>query len=143
MHTQIKTYFTNRLRTQLLYTAEDWVRITMRLETAGPVSVGTDQDLGPVLGGSGRLLPVGDDITFTLPRGDMLYIIAAAANRVSYQVEPIPWLQQILMAMDQGFGATVAAIFRLKNRKAAPRPPSSVEVSPIACPNGIRPWKGA
>jgi len=141
MQTQFQTYLTNRLGTQLLYSAEDWMRVTMRLETAGPVAIGTKQDIAPALSGLGRLLPTGDDITFVLPRGDRLFIVASATNRVAWQLEPIPWLQQILMAMDQGFGATIRALFRLNAPSAAPRPPKPSEERPIPCPPGMRPWK--
>ncbi len=141
MQTQIETYFTNRIGTsQLLYSAEDWVRITLRLQTAGPVAVSTRQEIVPVLSGLGILLPVDDFITFVLPRGDRLFIAAEATNRVAVQIEPIPWLAQILMAMDQGFGEVVRALFRLKS-KAAPRLPKREEERPIPCPPGTRAWK--
>lgn len=143
MHSRIETYFTNRLGSQLLYSAEDWVRVTLRLETAGPVAVSTAQEIAPVLSGKGRLLPVGDEITFILPKGDRLFIVAASSNRVSWQIEPVPWLQQILMAMDQGFGATIKALFRLKNPKAAPRKPNAAEISPVSCPPGTKDWRAS
>ena len=44
--TEISTYFTARIGTsELLYSAEDWVEITLRLETAGPVAVSTRQEI--------------------------------------------------------------------------------------------------
>lgn len=142
MQTQLETYFTNRIgETQLLYSAEDWVRVTLRLQTAGPVAVSTRQQIVPVLSGLGILLPVDDWVSFILPKGDRLFIAAEATNRVSIQIEPIPWLAQILMAMDQGFGATVRAVFRLKSQKATARPPKRSEAAPVTCPAGTRSWK--
>ncbi len=143
METQLQTYFTNRIGTsEEIYNAEDWVRITLRLQTAGPVAVSTREQIVPVLSGLGILLPIDDFITFILPAGSRLFIAAEATNRVAVQIEPVPWLQQILHAMDQGFGATIRALFRLKNPAAAPRPPTTREVSPVQCPDGARNWKG-
>jgi hypothetical protein len=108
MDTNIQTFFTTTFGTSLLlYAAEDWVNITLRLETAGPVTVSTREDVVPVLSGKGRLLPTDTDVTFTLPRGDRLFIAAESVQRVAFTVEPVPWLGQILMAMDKGFGALV------------------------------------
>jgi len=111
MNTRIFTYFTNRFgQTNLLYSADQWVRITLRLETAGPVTVGVEQELRPVLSGKGILLPVADNFTFVLPRGDRLFIAAENTNRVNVLVEPIPWLEQILKTLDNGFSQVTKAL---------------------------------
>lgn len=90
MHTNIQTYFTNRIGTsELLFSATRYCRVTLRLETAGPVAVSTRQEIVPVLSGKGRLLPVNDEITFVLNKGERLYIAAGATNRVSVMIEPL------------------------------------------------------
>lgn len=107
MHnTEISTYFTSRIGTsELLYSAEDWVEITLRLETAGPVAVSTRQEIVPVLSGKGALLPVDDDFTFILPRGNRLYIAATAVNRVNFTVRPAPYINQALNLLDSIVGS--------------------------------------
>ena len=104
-HTDIFTYFSvPDGESKLLYTAEEWMRIELVLETAGPVAVSTRQDVAPVLSGKGVLLaPSGEPLNFTLPRGDRLFIAAEAINRVKVIIEPIPWLEKILMRMESGF----------------------------------------
>jgi hypothetical protein len=106
MNTDIYTYFTNATGlSELLYSAEGWVRVGVRLETAGPVVVGTRDSVTPVLSGKGILLPSsGDTVTFTLPKGNRLFIAAESINRVKFVVEPIPWLEQILFNIENGFG---------------------------------------
>ena len=112
MHnTEISTYFTSRIGTsELLYSAEDWVEITLRLETAGPVAVSTRQEIVPLLSGKGVLLPVDDDFTFILPRGNRLYIAASAVNRVNFCVKPYPYINQALNVLSQGFASVVGAL---------------------------------
>ena len=92
-HTDIYGLFTlPDGETHRFYNAELWARITLILEDAGPVAVSTRQDIAPVLSGQGILLATGEPRTFTLPPGDRLYYVAAAINRVSIIVEPVPWL---------------------------------------------------
>ena len=124
MHTEIYTYFTNADgRSKLLYSAEGWVRIELALETAGPVSVGTRENLTPVLTGLGILLePDGEPVEFVMPKGDRLYIAAESINRVKFIVEPIPWLQQILGELQSGFGGIKGIMGAALRRKKAPAP---------------------
>lgn len=109
MHTDIFTYFTVPAitnRSELLYSAEEWVRIELVLETAGPVAVSTRQSVTPVLSGKGVLLePDGEPLKFIMPRGDRLFIAAESVNRVKVIIEPIPWLEQIYQTLTQGFGS--------------------------------------
>lgn len=128
MHTDIFTYFTEPTgQSALLYSAETWVRIELQLETAGPVAVGTRQSVVPVLSGKGILLPPdGEPITFVMPKGDRLYVAAESVNRVKTIVEPIPWLQQILTHLDEGFGGLkgiLGAVVRRGNKNPSPCPP--------------------
>jgi hypothetical protein len=102
------TYFTqvatgNLPQTQLLYTADRaWVKLTLVLETAGPVAVGTKSTLTPVLGGAGILLPppsTGGNmtpLTWTLAKGNKFYIASTSVNRVKVVIDPYPWLQDIV-----------------------------------------------
>lgn len=108
MHTEINTYFTRpNGRSELVYSAESWVRIKLQLETAGPVAVGTRQEITPVLSGKGILLPTtGTTLTeFIMPKGDRLFIASESINRVKYITEPIPWLEQMLYQIEQGFSS--------------------------------------
>lgn len=98
--TRIMTYFTIAGETRLLYSAESWVRARLTLEDAGPVSIGTDQNISPVLSGKGRLLPTGEEIEFYLSKGDRIFIAAEAINRVAFTIEPIPYLASIQAALD-------------------------------------------
>lgn len=98
--TRMFTYFTVAGETKLLYSAETWVKARLVLENAGPVAVGTDQNLTPVLSGKGVLLPTNIEIEFYLSRGDRIFIAAEAINRVRFIVEPVPYLGSIQSALD-------------------------------------------
>lgn len=96
--TQIYTYFTiPDGETHLVYSAESWVRIRLTLETGGPVSMGTQQSISPVLSGRGILLLVNDEIDFVIANGNRVYMVADTVDRVKFIVEPIPWLQQLIL----------------------------------------------
>jgi hypothetical protein len=125
-HTDIYTYFTKANgETELIYSAEEWMRIELQLETAGPVAVSTRQEVTPVLSGKGILLPpTGEPIKFLLPRGDRLYIGSEAVNRVKFIVEPVPLLEQILQQLKMGFGSVrgLLGVVRRKSPGPAPTP---------------------
>lgn len=94
--TDIFSYFTvSSNETQLLYSAENWVRIKLTLQTAGPVAVGTKQDIAPVLSGHGVLLDTDIPYEAFLAKGTRFYITSQTVNRVNVQIEPIPWLEQL------------------------------------------------
>lgn len=105
----IHTYFTEIGGTRLLYSAENHVRIKLLLEDAGPVAVGNDAQIEPVLSGRGVLLETAPGPAFeqTLSKGDRIYIAAETVNRVKVQIEPIPWLEQIDLDIAR-VGAAVA-----------------------------------
>lgn len=99
--TQVDTYFTTGPiageQTPQIYTGDRlWARVSLTLETAGPVAIGTSTKLQPVLGGGGRLLVTGETITFTVAKGTRLYVASTGVNRVGRVVEPVPWLEQIV-----------------------------------------------
>jgi hypothetical protein len=93
--TEISTYFTKPGGDFLLYQAESWVRLRLMLETAGPVAVGSRDQVSPVLSGKGILLPRDVEITFPLSKGNRIFITAGAVNRVRFIIEPIPWADQV------------------------------------------------
>lgn len=92
----LSTYITKVGTTDEVYDGSRlWAKITLTLETAGPVAVGTRANLLPVLGGNGVLLDTDEPITLTISKGDKLYIAANAVSRVKIQIESFPWLEQI------------------------------------------------
>jgi len=95
--TDIYTYFTKAGEQTLVYSAKQWVRIKLTLETAGPVAFSTRADITPTLSGKGVLLATGVQQEITLPSGDRLYFLAESINRVKVIIEPVPWLEQIFL----------------------------------------------
>jgi hypothetical protein len=93
--TDIYTHFTTVGGTNLLYSADSWVKITLELKTAGPVSVGTSAAIAPVLSGKGILLDTDREFTRVLPKGSRIFIAAESVNRVNVSIEPIAWLEQL------------------------------------------------
>lgn len=94
--TEIFSYFTvSSNETQLLYSAENWVRIKLTLQTAGPVAVGTKEQIAPVLSGAGILLDTDMPFEAYLSKGTRFYITSQTINRVNVTIEPIPWLEQL------------------------------------------------
>lgn len=125
-HTEIYTYFTiPDGQSKLIYSAESWVRARFTLETAGPVAVSTRQDLAPVLSGKGRLLPVDDEYEFIVPKGDRIFIIAEAINRVAFTIEPIPWLQTIALEIRRVGLGIVNAVRTATNSGPLPKAPGT------------------
>lgn len=113
--TLISTYFTSLPNvgdaTPILYNGDRlWGRITVTLETAGPVSVGTMSSLDPVLGGNGTLLTTNVPVVFDIYKGTRLYILATGVNRVKLVVAPIPWLEMITGLVAKIAGGVVAAV---------------------------------
>jgi len=104
--TEVYSYFTvPSTGSMLLYSAENWVRIKLELETAGPVAVGTSAEIGPVLSGHGRLLNTNEEYEVTLSKGARFYVVSETVNRISVTIEPIPWLEQIdtdMVAVNDG-----------------------------------------
>ncbi len=104
------TFFTSApipgQQTTILYNGDRlWTQVTMTLETAGPVAIGQQADLEPVLGGKGQLLATGVPTTLNVAKGDRIYIVASGVNRVKVKIEAYPWLESIT-----GMVARVAAL---------------------------------
>lgn len=87
--------------TPVLYNGDRlWADVVLELETAGPVAVGTRADIAPILSGKGQLLQTGVPLRFRIAKGTRLYILATAINRVKVTIEPIPWAEEILAAIN-------------------------------------------
>jgi hypothetical protein len=81
---------------QILYNGDrQQARVTLTLETAGPVDVGNKQNLLPVGSGKGQPLTTGVPAPFTITKGNRLYVAASTISRIKVTIEPIPWLEQI------------------------------------------------
>jgi len=117
----VRTYFTNvpvvGAETPIIYNGDrQWAKVTLTLETAGPVAVGESSQLTPVLSGKGQLLQTGVPTVFNIAKGNKLYVAATGANRISVVVEPYPWLETItglftsFMAAVRGAPAVVSAL---------------------------------
>lgn len=109
------TYFTKPPEvgkpTPVLYEANrNWTDVTLVLETAGPVAVGTRSTITPVLSGQGMLLTTDQPLSFRLAKGNKLYVAATAINRIKVQIQPVPWLEQITALV-------TGAVELLKGRK--------------------------
>jgi hypothetical protein len=147
--TEIYTYFTiANGQTELLYSAENWVRAKLTLETAGPVAIGTSQNLEPVLSGRGRLLDTDLEYEAFLPRGTRLFIISETVNRVSVTIEPVPWLEQIdvdgkasaanVIAAIERVGATITtALAQIKSGGAAEQVSGRQAAPTMVCPPAL------
>lgn len=110
---QIFTYITKPTgKTDTLYNADRaWARVTLTLTTAGPVAVGQLADLGTLTGGQGMLLQTGVPTDLNIAKGNRVFVVANAVNRVNVVVAPIPWLEVItgcVMAIATAMGASVA-----------------------------------
>ncbi len=94
---QLFTYTTRAVpETQTLYNADrQWARVTLTLTTAGPVQVGEKQDLGNITAGQGVSLQTGVPVVLDVARGNRIFVVAGAVNRISVVVAPYPWLEVI------------------------------------------------
>lgn len=82
--------------TEVLYPGDRmWVKVTLTLRGAGPVAVGQNANLTPVLSGKGRLLQTGVPAVFNVAKGNKLFIASTAISLVDVVVEPFPWLETI------------------------------------------------
>ncbi len=137
--TDIYTYFTiNDGKTHLLYSAINWVKIKLELETAGPVSIGTQANIEPVLSGRGRLLDTSEEFEAFLPKGTRIYIVSETVNRIGVTIEPVPWMEQLSGELQNGF-----AIVRAGVGQAAQAITAAIEAlrgkGNITTPTGVAP----
>lgn len=104
---KIYTYFTgNDGASVVLYNGDrQWAKLTLTLETAGPVCVGDASTISPVLSGKGQLLQTGIPTEFTIAKGTRLYIAATSISRVKVEIAPYPWMEQIVGLIGDVIGA--------------------------------------
>jgi len=106
---EVSAYLTRAGETQVLYNGDRmWGRVTLTLRTAGPVSIGQQAKLVPVLSGIGQLLQTGVPTVFNVPKGNKLYVAATGVNVIGVLVEAIPWLETITGLLGATAGATRA-----------------------------------
>jgi len=117
------------------YSADQWIRLKVTLETAGPVSIGFRPSILPVLSGKGRLLTTDQEWEVFLPKGTRCYYAAESVNRLSVTIEPIPWMEQLGMEIRrvaQGVltsAQTIAAALTGQQAPPAPGPAPSLPAS--------------
>lgn len=105
----ISTYITRAGDAQILYNGDRmWCKVTLLLETGGPVAVGQMSNLTPVLSGKGQLLQTGIPAVFNIAKGNRLYIAATGVNRVSVTVEAYPWLETLTGLLTRMAGIAAA-----------------------------------
>ena len=96
--TEVTTYFARPPvdgQLPVIYNGDrKFAQIILTLETAGPVAVGTMQQLLPVLSGKGMLLETGVPLSFFIAKGTRLWVATTSINRVKRVIQPIPWLEQ-------------------------------------------------
>jgi hypothetical protein len=110
--TEVYSYFTvPTTESDLLYSAESWVKMKLTLETAGPVAVGTAANITPVLGGNGRLLDTSEEWEVILSKGTRIYVTSQTVNRLSVTIEPIPWLEQIDTDNVEGHKSVTTSVY--------------------------------
>jgi len=123
---QIVTYFTKipviGQPPEILYNGDRmWARVILTLETAGPVAVGQQSQIVPVLSGKGQLLETDVPTAFTIAKGNRIYIAATGVNRVKMVIEPYPWLEAItglIGALVSSIGSGIAS--RMSGAPATP-----------------------
>lgn len=133
--TEIFTYFTVPGDTHELFAFQGWARMTVQLETAGPVTIGQKPTLTPVLSGKGMLIDTDEPQSFVVAKGTRIYIAANTVDRVKVVVEPIPWLDEIAMRID-GVTAVIKAAAEAFMKLLTRREVSDQE---LPCPPEPRP----
>jgi hypothetical protein len=93
---EVSTRFTKPGENTLLYQAEGWVYINLLMIDAGPVSVGTRDDIAPVLSGKGGLLIQNEIFRFPVRKGQRVFITANTVARVRMTIEAPPFGEQVL-----------------------------------------------
>ncbi len=95
----------------VVYTADiPWAKVKLMLQTAGPVGVSTSQNFTPVFSGKGITLTTNQEVEIVIAKGNRLYIASPTLSRVRVIIEPVPWLEQLLGALLQGFDGVAARV---------------------------------
>ena len=93
---EISTRFTKPGENTFVYQAESWVYLNFTLIDAGPVDVGTRDDIAPVLSGKGGPLVQNEVFRFPISKGQRVFITANTVSRVRMVIEAPPYGEQIL-----------------------------------------------
>ena len=110
-NTTLSTVFTKAGAITLLYSAERaWMRLTITLETAGPVEVSSVSNFKPFLSGKAQALQTGVPLIYDCAKGSRVWVGAGTVERLKLTVQPLPWLEQITGAA----GAIMAALMGRK-----------------------------
>ncbi len=109
-NTTAYTFFTPAGQVVPFYTATlAWAKITLTLETAGPVEISEKANF-TFLSGQAQALITNVPLSFTIAKGNTMYLGSSTVNRVKVTVEQFPWLEQIVGAIQQGLGGLTSAI---------------------------------
>ena len=96
--TEIYTFFarpTTDGQLPVIYNGDrQYAQVILTLETAGPVAVSTKQQILPTLSGKGQLLETNFPLSFTLAKGNRLWVSTTSLNRIKVTIQPLPWLEQ-------------------------------------------------
>jgi hypothetical protein len=99
LNAEVYTYFAKPSldgTAAILYNGDrQYAQVVLTLETAGPVIVGTKQQLYPVTSGKGARLETGVPTKFTISKTNRLWVATGSLNRISVTIQPVPWLEQI------------------------------------------------
>ena len=102
--TEMYTYFTKVGGDNLFYQADSWVYLSLTLLDAGPVAVGSRENIAPVLSGKGGLLVQNEPFRFSVRAGQRVYITANTISRVRILIEPPPFGGQIIELLSSILG---------------------------------------
>lgn len=95
--TELSTYFAKPPvdgQLPVIYNGDrQFADVTLELQTAGPVYVGTKQQILPLGSGKGQELLTGQPVTFTLAKGNRLWVAAGSVSRISVTIQPSAWLE--------------------------------------------------
>lgn len=74
------------------------LRVTM-LTAGGAVAVGFSEDISPPLSGKGRQLFLNTEVQLYVAPGQKVWYACDSVQRLAIQLEPLPWLQQIVLSI--------------------------------------------
>lgn len=94
---------------QLISAQQPWAKVTLTLETAGPVEVSSSSNW-TFLNGQGQTLITNVPLEYFIAKGNNLYVQAGSAERVRFTLQPLPWLELITQSIRGGFGVLAKAI---------------------------------
>lgn len=112
MASDFKTIITSVGVTDLQVSPVEWTLVSMKLESGGPVIVGTKPELSPI--GSGKGISLGTTPRyFLLAPAERLYTLSGALNTVSMTTHTLPNMLQLIMKLDAVIGS-IAKKFGLR-----------------------------